>query len=129
VRDRLAVDVWAFGRGLWVVGGLMFAVTGATMLLSALGRFRWRVLGVAVFLVLVQFLINVLGQMWDGAALLRPLTIFYYFQPQQVILGQGWSVAVWGVAVPMLAVLYGVGLAGYAGALWVFSRRDLPAPL
>jgi hypothetical protein len=26
-------------------------------------------------------------------------------------------------------VLYGVGLAGYAAALWVFSRRDLPAPL
>src|SRR5262249_51269934 len=31
VRDRLAVDLAAFGRGLWVVGGLMFAVTGATM--------------------------------------------------------------------------------------------------
>ena len=31
--------------------------------------------------------------------------------------------------VPMPAVLYGVGLAGYALALWTLRRRDLPAPL
>jgi hypothetical protein len=31
--------------------------------------------------------------------------------------------------VPMLAVLAGVGLAGYAMAFRVFQRRDLPAPL
>jgi hypothetical protein len=30
---------------------------------------------------------------------------------------------------PMPAVLYGVGLLGYALALWTFQRRDLPAPL
>lgn len=135
-RKRLEVRVADFGRGLWVVGGLIFAVSGYTMWLSAAGRFRWRVLGIAVLVTLLQFLVNVVGQMWDVLAPLRPLTIFYYYQPQKVILGQGWDVnfAVWNggrplIHVPMLLVLYGVGLAGYALALRTFQRRDLPAPL
>jgi ABC-2 type transport system permease protein len=128
-RQRLEVRLFDFLPGLLAVGGLMFAVSGYTMTISALGRFRLRVLGVAVFLTLIQFLINVLGQLWDGIEPLRPLTIFYYYQPQQVILGHGWTVPVWGVQVPFLAVLFGVGLLGYGLALWIFSRRDLPAPL
>ena len=85
---------------------------------------------------LLQFLVNLVGQMWDVLAPLRPLTIFYYYQPQQVILGRGWSVgwSEWNagqqlVHLPVLAVLFGVGLLGYARALWVFCRRDVPAPL
>ena len=30
---------------------------------------------------------------------------------------------------PMPLVLFGIGLLGYALALWTFRRRDLPAPL
>lgn len=135
-QDRLEVRPSAFGRALLVVGGLLFALSGATMALSAASRFRWRVLGVAVLIALVQFLINVIGQMWDVSEPLRPLTIFYYFQPQQVILAQRWTVALgeWNggqtlVQMPMLAVLYGVGSLGYCVALWTFCRRDLPGPL
>jgi ABC-2 type transport system permease protein len=119
-----------------LVAGLIFAVCGGTMWLSAAGRFRWRVLGLAVFIALVQFLVNVLGQMWDQAAWLRPLTIFYYYQPQQVIQTGNWcvSLAEWNggtslIPLPMPIVLYGVGLIGYAMALWTLVRRDLPAPL
>jgi ABC-2 type transport system permease protein len=121
---RLHIDRMAFGRSLWAVGGLLFAISGCTMALSACGRFRWRVLGLAVFLTLVQFLVNVLGQMWDVLEPLRPWTIFYYYQPQEMILGKPWA-----AVLPALAVLYGVGAAGYAIALAVFTRRDLPAPL
>ncbi len=135
-RRRLEVRLLDFGPALPVVGGLIFAVSGYTMWLSAMGRFRWRVLGIAVLVTLLQFLINVIGQMWEVAAPLRPLTIFYYYQPQKVILGQGWTVdfAVWNggeplARVPMLLVLYGVGLVGYALALRTFLRRDIPAPL
>jgi ABC-2 type transport system permease protein len=136
VEDRLRWRPAAFGRALWVVGGLLFAVSGYTMSLSAAGRFRWRVLGLAVLLTLVQFLINVIAQMWDALAPLRPLTIFYYYQPQQVVLGHAWTVNLseWNggrplCPVPVLAVLYGVGLLGYVLAWWTFRRRDLPAPL
>jgi ABC-2 type transport system permease protein len=129
---RLEVRLVDFAPGLLLVGGLMFAMSGYTMALSSLGRFRWRVLGVAVFITLIQFFVNLLGQMWDVVAPLRPLTIFYYYQPQQVILGSGWeawTVPVWGCRIPHLAVLVTVGVLGYGLALWIFTRRDLPAPL
>jgi ABC-2 type transport system permease protein len=136
LQERLRIEPIRFGKGLWLVGGLMFAISGYTMWLSAAGRYRWRVLGLAVLVTLLQFLVNLLGQMWDALEVLRPLTVFYYYQPQQVILGGDWNVtlAEWNggqplLPVPMLRVLYGVGLAGYALALWTLNRRDLPAPL
>jgi ABC-2 type transport system permease protein len=135
-RQRLRVEPAQFGRALPLVGGLIFAVSGYTMWMSSAGRFRWRVLGLAVLITLLQFLVNLIGQLWDVVAPLRPLTIFYYYQPQQAVLGGEWSVPItfWNGAaplcrVPMLAVLYGVGLVGYALALRTFTRRDLPAPL
>jgi ABC-2 type transport system permease protein len=136
MRQRLAIEPVKFGKGLWLVGGLIFAVCGYTMWLSAAGRFRWRVLGLAVFITLVQFLINILGQMWDDAAWLRPFTIFYYYQPQQLILTGDWCVTFreWNggtalLRLPMPVVLYGVGALGYLMALRTLMRRDLPAPL
>lgn len=132
-KERLAIHPAGFLPALPVVAGLIFAVGGYTMWLSAAGRFRWRVMGYAVLITLLQFLVNVLGQMWDVIAPLRPLTIFYYYQPQPAILGHGYGITIreWGLTtpIPMLVVLYGVGAIGYALALWTFTRRDLPAPL
>jgi ABC-2 type transport system permease protein len=134
--EQLRLEPAAVGPALVNVAALVFAVSGLTMVLSAAGRFRARVLGGAVLLVLIQFLVNLVGQLWDALAFLRPLTVFYYYQPQQIILGRSWSVdfAVWNGgqplgSVPGVAVLFGVGLAGYLVALWIFTRRDLPAPL
>jgi ABC-2 type transport system permease protein len=125
-----------FVPGLWAIGGLMFAVSGTTMWLSARGRFRWRVMGGAILFILIQYGINLLGQVWDTLGPLRPFSIFYYFDPQRVILRRVWTVdlAVWNhgqplVLVPTLAVLLGVGCVGYLMALWTFSRRDLPTPV
>jgi ABC-2 type transport system permease protein len=128
-QSRLSIDLASIGPGLLVPGGLLFAMSGYTLWQSSLGRFRWRVLGLSVLVTLLMYLVNVLGQMWDLLAPLRPLTLFYYYQPQQVILGGGWTMPVLGLPVPMLLVLYGVGLAGYALAWRTFVRRDLPAPL
>jgi ABC-2 type transport system permease protein len=136
LREQLKVEPLRFGPALVLVGGLLFALSGSTMWLSAAGRFRWRVLGVAVFATLIQFLVNLLGQMWDPLELLRPLTIFYYYQPQQAIVQGGWMVDFreWNggqpwLLVPMPLVLYGVGAVGYLLALRTLVRRDLPAPL
>lgn len=107
----------------------LFAVSGVTMWLSAAGRFRGRVLGVAILVMLLQFALNVVAQMLPFLGFLRPFTLFYYFAPQQMILTGKWTVA-WGtLQVPAVAVLAAVGCVGYALALWTFCRRDLPAPL
>jgi ABC-2 type transport system permease protein len=134
-RFEQHVDPWAFGPALWNVAALLFAVGGYTMWLSAAGRFRGRVMGSAVLVTLLQFLVNLIGQLWDVMAPLRPFTVFYYYQPQQIILRDNWRVLVtmpWqqaGYAINMIAVLGAVGAAGYGLALWTFCRRDLPAPL
>ncbi len=125
-----------FEPALWSVAALLFAVSGYTMWLSALGRFRGRVLGLAVLITLLQFLVHVVGQLWDAVAGLRPFTVFYYYQPQMLILHQRGTVdlaKVWPLGQPLLVngtvVLAVVGAVGYGLALWTFCRRDLPAPL
>jgi ABC-2 type transport system permease protein len=131
------IDPRIFGPALWNVAGLVFAISGYTIWLSALGRFRGRVLGIAILVTLLQYLINVIGQLWDVLAPLRPLTVFYYYQPQQIILRHNWQAVLypfWNgsepqVTVHVLVVLFGVGIVGYLLALWTFTHRDLPAPL
>src|SRR5205085_400416 len=106
--EDLRVDVGAFGPGLMNIGALIFAVCGYTMWLSAAGRFRGKVMGLAVLVTLLQFLINLLGQLWDVLEPLRPLSVFYYFQPQKIILQQphAWTVdlRMWNGGQPLVEV-------------------------
>jgi ABC-2 type transport system permease protein len=121
------IDARAFLPALLAVAALLFAVSGYTVWMSSCGRFRWRVMGVAVIVTLVQFLVNVIAQLWSPLKVLSPFTVFQYYQPQQMILDPRWyaAMATW----QNLGVLVGVGVVGYALALWTFCKRDLPAPL
>jgi ABC-2 type transport system permease protein len=115
---------------------LMFAISGVTIALSSVGRNRWKVVGLAVLIVVVMFVANTVGQLWEPLNALRPLTFFFYYQPQRLMLENDWMVDLskaWDlgrpVYVPGVGVLCAVGAAGYAFALYAFTRRDLPAPL
>jgi ABC-2 type transport system permease protein len=131
------IDAWALGPGMVNVFALLFAISGYTMWLSARGRFRNWVIAQAIFITLVQFVINVLGQLWDGISFLRPFTVFYYYQPQEITLRGTWFIelgTVWNggeklLALPCVGVLFVVGAIGYLMAFRTFNRRDLPAPL
>lgn len=135
--EWLAVDPWAFPPGLWNVAAFLFASSGITMWLSARGRFRWTVVGQATLVMLVAFLVNLVGQLWEPLAPLRPFSIFFYYQPAQIIVHHNWVVelgSVWNCGKPILTVnvltvLFGVGVVGYIVAWVMFVRRDLPAPL
>jgi ABC-2 type transport system permease protein len=120
--------------GLMNTAAFMFAVGGMTIALSSYGRSRWKVIGYAIVIVVVMFVVNTVGQLWPPARFARPLTFFFYYQPQKVMLDRNWLVDLgtsWpgGPKIFALAVLVGVGLAGYLIALRIFTRRDLPAPL
>ncbi len=125
------------GLALVNLAALLFATSGLAIAVSSVGRNRWRSLGVATLAGVAMFTVNVVGQLWEAAAFARPFTVFFYYQPQKIWLKNDWLVD-YGEAftpgrplleVPVLAVLFGAGLAGYAFALVVFTRRDLPAPL
>ena len=136
-REVLAVsakDQWGAAVALM---SLMFAISGITMLISACGRSRWRVIGWAVLVIMVMFIVNVLGQLWTDIGFLRPLSVFYYYQPQNVWLQSNWLLdlgEVWNggrpmFQIPAVVLLFAVGTAGYFVALRVFTKRDLPSPL
>lgn len=128
-----ARQVW----GLFNLMALMFALSGLTMLVSAMGRSRWRAIGLATLAGLLMFVVNVVGQLWDQAAFLRPFSVYFYYQPQKIWLKQLWIVDLgdaWNagqplMSLPVLAVLGLIGLVGYLIALRIFTQRDLPAPL
>ncbi len=123
-EPRFQVDLWLFLPAVTYFGALAFAVSGYSLWLSSMGRSRGKVLGIAILITLVQFLINLIGQLWPPAEPLRPFTVFYYYQPQPLILEpdktHDWS---------SLLTLGVVGVVGYLLAWWSFCRRDLPAPL
>lgn len=130
------VDPAKVRPGMVNAAALAFAVSGYTMWLSAAGRSRTRVLGLAILVTLVQFIVNVIGQLWEGMAFLRPFTVFYYYQPQAINLKGAWTVdpvlTMTGRRtgdVNVVLVLVVVGVVGYLLALRTFARRDVPAPL
>lgn len=127
IEVQFRVDPFRFLPGLWSVALFVLAISGYTLLLSAAGRFRSKVLGLAIVITLVQFLINVIGQLWNAMKWMRPYTVFYHYQPQPMILDDHWmsDMDIW----LHLGVLLGVGVAGYLLAWWTFCKRDLPAPL
>lgn len=133
--ELLKVDPLQMLPALVNIIALMFAASGVTMAMSAAGRFRGRVLGGAILVFLLQFLVNLIGQLWDAVAFLRPFTVFYYYQPQQIILSNRWTTDVLAglgkspLLVNVVVVLFAVGTIGYGLALRFFCRRDLPAPL
>jgi ABC-2 type transport system permease protein len=116
-------------KGLLNLAALTFAMSGVGLLISACGRNRWRTTGWAVLLVIGMFVLNVIAQLWDPLGPVRPLTLFFYYQPHRHWLDDLWTADVGGVAVPAVPLLLAVGAAGYAAAWWVFRKRDLPAPL
>ncbi len=116
-----------FLPALLCILALLFAVSGVTMWISAMGRSRARVWGWAVSLLLSMFLVNVLGQLFEIVEWLRPFTIYYHYQPQLVILQPDWYAH--GSAWFHMSVLGGIGALGYLLAWASFCRRDLPAPL
>ena len=126
-ETRLQVQLARFGPALVNVALLAFATSGISMAISAAGRYRGRVLGITVLVALLMFLVNVIGQLWVPMEWLRPFTVFYYYQPQPMILDPDWA-RQW-IVWERFAVLAAVGTLGYLTALWTFCRRDLPAPL
>ena len=132
--EPLPVSGLGEARGLVNTFAFMFAISGVTLAISSALRSRWKAVGFAILVVVVMFLANTIGQLWEPAGFVRPLTLFFYYQPQKAMLDHDWLVNVGGAwpgapAVPGLAVLLAVGSLGYLLALRTFTRRDLPAPL
>jgi len=97
--------------------------TGVTALFSSFDRDRWRTMWLAGGFFILSAILDMVSSLWEPGTWLGYLSFLTLFDPQALILG-GEEVA--GTALRNNLVLICVGLAAYAIAAVVFSRRDIP---
>ena len=135
VNDFLPATVNLFSLGV--------CLAGVTTFCSACDRYRWRTIGIASGLLVLQMIIKFGAMAIPEFPWLHYGTIFTVYNPQLIVQHAVQSPAtVWNVILRtptgefqtlgplgMDLVLLGIGLGSYLLAAIVFHRRDLPAPL
>ena len=109
---------------------LTFFVCGITTLASSVDSVRWRTVGLIGGFYIVQVIMEVLSRSAPVLSWLKWFTFLGAYEPQSIITRMLDDPAgAWWLAAQFNAVLLGLGLLGYALALALFCRRDVPAPL
>ena len=98
---------------------LFLAIGGYAFLLSALSREGSRAIVLATGLTVAFFFVDFVAELWEPLEFLGPWTVFHYYSPTSVV-QQG--AVPWNHAL----VLIGIAATGYAAAIAVFQRRDIP---
>jgi hypothetical protein len=100
------------------VASLLFvAWAGITLAISATRREAGPAIGWASGLIATSFVIEFLTRVWKPIAWMRPLSLFTYYRPQDIVrTGLGWIDPL---------VLGVVAAAGLVTAIVAFERRDL----
>ena len=96
------------------------AVAGPTTLLAALFLDRGRAAGVAAGVLVLMYLLNVVGALAPEVEGVTIVSAFRYFDLKSLISEGTYPIA-------DSVILAGVGVAGWALALYAFRRRDLAA--
>lgn len=137
------VDAQVFIPGAANVFSLGVFLAGLSTLASSWDRYRWRTIGVVVSVYVVEIIVKVIGRGVDYLDWLQYGSIFSAYEPQRLVqMADKNPAAAWHLLLldkqgafeglgPLGydLVLIVLGLACYAGAALVFTRRDLPAPL
>jgi ABC-2 type transport system permease protein len=100
------------------LAAMMTCWAGLTLAIAAGARRRAVASAVAGAVALSAYLLDYLGRVWEPARLPSMASPFHYFDPMALILGASLSARDVGV-------LVGIGMAGSAVAIVVFSRRDI----
>jgi ABC-2 type transport system permease protein len=98
---------------------LVLAMSGLAFLCSALSKSGSQAVGWAGGVVAGMFFLNWFATLWDRVAVFSPLSLFYYYQPDDIINGisSNWPLNI--------IVLLSFAVVTFAAAAAVFERRDL----
>lgn len=99
---------------------LFWAIGGLALLASAAASTSGRVVAWAIAFVVVSYFVDYFAELWSILEPIESLSIFTYYDPARAL-------TTGEVPWRNLIVLGLVGLAGVAGGLVVFERRDLPS--
>ncbi len=137
------VDPRVFWPAALNLAALGFFLAGLTTMVSAPDRFRWRTLGIAATIYVLQLIMKIAGMASERLHWLLHWTFFSCYDPERFV---SYAVhtprAAWAIVrvdtqghwlgpgpVGYDLILVGLGVLAYAIALFIFSRRDLPAPV
>lgn len=134
------VDAGVFASSIVNLLAFGFFLLGLSTLMSSWDRYRWRTIGVVIAFYVLQTVMFTLSKAAEPLAWLDRFTFQTLYRPQQlsVLAMDSDGPGVWRllpvegeVLGPMMfpLILVLLGLAAYGGAIWIFRRRDLPAPL
>lgn len=101
------------------LAALMLCINAYTFLISAYSRegsaATLRAAGITLFF----YFLNYIAKIWTAIEFLNPLSVFYYYEPQQVMMGEahlGRNLIFLGLATMLLMILAGRRI----------NRRDIP---
>ncbi|MFM9057945.1 MAG: ABC transporter permease subunit [Planctomycetaceae bacterium] len=120
------VDPWRLAPAAANAFGLMVCFAGIAACVSAIDSHRWRTVGVMCGCYVFSILAKLVGRLSDTFAWCGWLSVFNVYEPQRLV---GDPATSWRLLLAYDGALLGIGLAGFAIGAWLFSRRDLPAPL
>jgi ABC-2 type transport system permease protein len=117
---------------------LMVCLGGMTALVSSFDNVRWRTIGLMAGWYAVSTALAVIGQIADRWKWLSSTSFLSAYKPQMMVARpeQAWSLVersggntpAFGLG-GCVVVLFAVGIACYVAGGFVFSRREIPAPL
>ena len=119
------VSIAIFWPGVLNLAAMTFCLAGLTALLSSWDHVRWRTIWLAGGLFVVSFAVKMVARLWPPGDWMKYLSFLTAFEPQQLILIR--NDATRGLAWRYDGILLAIGLAGYAAAAVIFTRRDIPA--
>ena len=105
---------------------MTFCLTGITTFVSSWNRSRWRTISITAGFFVVSVIIKMVGRLWEPGDWLKYLSFLTAFDPQKVILLPNGA---WDLSLRFNSVLIVLGILGYAAAMFVFARRDIPSAL
>jgi hypothetical protein len=88
--------------------------------------YRWRTIGILCAFYVTSLLTKLVGRLSETLSWVGYLSVFNAYEPQRLV-GGTWSD--WQLLLQYNGILLGIGITAYVIGGYIFSRRDLPAPL
>lgn len=108
--------VFYISVNMWLFGILVMSYTTLIASFTKGGNMSGNMGAMIAFVFYLVFLVS---QLWDKIKFLQPYNIFYYYEPQKIMLGKGnfWI---------DVFVLSGLSVICFGLSIWFFKRRDIP---
>ena len=119
------VSAWDFLPAAVNLFFMTFCFTAITTLISAFDQNRWRTMCLAGGVLVLSILLDMVASLWEPGAWLGYLSFLSAYDPPSLVLADENA---WLASLRLNGILLAAGLACYAIAALVFSRRDIPIP-